>query len=41
MYSTSDSESGKDYYLSGEKHIMGHFLGFFEGAETFLVPKLS
>jgi hypothetical protein len=26
--------------LSGAKHIMGHFLGFFEGAETFLTAKL-
>ena len=23
------------------KYIMGHFAGFFEGAETFLTPKLS
>jgi hypothetical protein len=23
------------------KHIMGQFAGFFEGAETFLTPKLS
>ncbi len=23
------------------KHIMGHFSGFFKGAETFLTPKLS
>jgi hypothetical protein len=28
-------------FLSGAKHIMGHFAGFFEGAETFLTPKLS
>jgi hypothetical protein len=27
-------------FLFGAKHIMGHFLGFFEGAETFLTPKL-
>ena len=24
-----------------QKHIIGHFEGFFEGAETFLTPKLS
>jgi hypothetical protein len=26
-------------FLSGAKQIMGHFLGFFEGASTFLTPK--
>jgi hypothetical protein len=28
-------------FFSRAKHIMGHFAGFFEGAETFLTPKLS
>jgi hypothetical protein len=27
-------------YFSGEKQIMGHFLGDFKGASTFLMPKL-
>ncbi len=27
--------------MSGAKHIMRHFLGFFEGASAFLTPKLS
>jgi hypothetical protein len=26
--------------FSGEKHIMGHFLGVFKGGSTFLMPKL-
>jgi hypothetical protein len=28
-------------FLSGTKHIMGHFKGFFEGAEIFLTTYLS
>ena len=28
-------------FFSRAKYIMGHFEGFFEGAETFLTPKLS
>ncbi len=28
-------------FFSRVKHIMGHFPGFFEGAETFLTSKLS
>jgi hypothetical protein len=28
-------------FVSREKHIMVHFEGFFEGAKTFLTPKLS
>ncbi len=28
-------------FLSGVKHIMGHFKGFFEGAEIFLTPYFS
>ncbi len=39
-YCTADSESAGDYFFSRAKHIMGHFEGFFEGAETFLTPKL-
>ncbi len=27
--------------MSGVKHIIGHFLGFFEGTDPFLTPKLS
>jgi hypothetical protein len=37
---TADSESPEDFFLWAE-HIMGHFEGFFEGAKTFLTPKLS
>jgi len=28
-------------FFMREKHIIGHFKGFFEGAKTFLTPKLS
>jgi hypothetical protein len=28
-------------FVSKAKHKMGNFEGFFEGAETFLTPKLS
>jgi hypothetical protein len=35
---TSDFESPGNYFLSGAKNIMGHFLEFFEGASTFLTP---
>jgi hypothetical protein len=28
-------------FFSREKHTISHFAGFFEGAETFLTPKLS
>ncbi len=28
-------------FFSQAKHVMGHFAGFFKGAETFLTPKLS
>jgi hypothetical protein len=28
-------------FFSRAKHIKGNFAGFFEGAETFLTPKLS
>jgi hypothetical protein len=28
-------------FFSWEKHIISHFEGFFEGAETFLTSKLS
>jgi hypothetical protein len=31
----------KIIFLSWAKLIMGHFLGFFKRAETFLTPKLS
>jgi hypothetical protein len=27
-------------FFSWEKHIISHFLGFFEGASTFLTSKL-
>jgi hypothetical protein len=29
------------YFLGGANHIMGPFSGYFEGASTFLTPKLS
>ncbi len=32
---TAGSESARSYFFSRAKHIMGHFGGFFEGAETF------
>ncbi len=38
---TTDFVSPGDYFFSRAKHIMGHFAGFFEGAETFLTPLLS
>ncbi len=38
---TADLESAGDYFFSAGKLIMGQFKGFFEGAETFLTPKLS
>jgi hypothetical protein len=28
-------------FLSRAKHIMGHFLGFFEGTSTFLTHKIT
>jgi hypothetical protein len=28
-------------FFRREKHIISHFAGFFEGAETFLTSKLS
>jgi hypothetical protein len=28
-------------FFSRAKDTMGHFVGFFEGAETFLTPKLT
>jgi hypothetical protein len=30
----------REIFFSRAKHIMGHFEGFVEGAETFLAPKL-
>ncbi len=33
---TSDSENAGDYLLFWAKHIMGHFLGLFEGPLNFL-----
>jgi hypothetical protein len=32
---------GDIIFFSWAKFIMGQFSGFFEGAETFLTPKLS
>jgi hypothetical protein len=37
---TSDFESPGNYVFSRAKHILGHLLRFFLGAETFLTPKL-
>jgi hypothetical protein len=28
------------FFISRARYLMGHFLGFFEGAKTFLTPKL-
>jgi hypothetical protein len=30
----------REIFFSRAKHIMGHFEGFFEEADTFLAPKL-
>jgi hypothetical protein len=39
---TSDSEKRRRlFFFVWGKLIMGNFLGFFKGAETFLIPKLS
>jgi hypothetical protein len=32
-------KSPGEFFLSGAKHLMGHFEGFFEGAETLLTPE--
>jgi hypothetical protein len=30
----------REIFFSGTNHLMGYFAGYFEGAETFLTPKL-
>ncbi len=38
---TTDFENAKDYFFAGQLLFMGQFNGYFEGAKTFLTPKLS
>jgi hypothetical protein len=38
---SADFENAEDYFFWRANHFMGHFKGYFEGAKTFLTPKLS